>query len=302
MSHPSHGTTQPRPFWLQWSFVVPAAVIWVLGILWIAFGGLNSLNSTAHQPWVRQCMALPEAPSNASFFIPPIHSADGRYCLSAPSTETTALESGRSFAERRDLTRIDVWDAQTQRYFRLQGHTGRVRCFALSAPLLLTASDEGSDSAVRLWSLETGELLRTFDGAHPPCWGGFGFMGFSADHRLVLTATEDHAVRIWDTASGQALGRVVPPEGPTLFAFSPDSSRLALAGFSGDISVWDWRAGRSLRRWHAHDPFGGGAPDSGGVERMEFSPDGGRIRSSGPIDGSPAQREWDVATGRQAAP
>src|SRR5690349_16489411 len=135
------------------------AALAILSGAWLIVSGLPTFRAQMAHPWIRQCMAQPTAPSAASFFLPPIHVPPGRFCLSAPSRDDSigsAPEGGRAFAEARDLTRIEVWDAETHRYTLLAGHTGRVRCFAQAGTVLLSASDEAKDTAVRLWNLETG--------------------------------------------------------------------------------------------------------------------------------------------------
>lgn len=274
-----------------------------LGGAWAGYAGWRSMREAARHPWIADCLGQPLATGNASFFLPPIHTADRRYCLSAPALESLAKdapEEGRAFADRRDLTRIEVWDAREKRYWLLAGHTGRVRCWALAAPLLLTASDDARDPAVRLWSLDTGRLLRTFGAGRPACWGGFGLMGFSTGGGRVVTATEDRTVHVWDAATGAALGTLAPGEPATVFAFSPDGATLALGGFSGAIALWDWRAGRELRHWAAHDRFGATQPGAGGVEHLAFSADGARLVSTGPADAETVTREWLAATGEPA--
>ncbi len=280
------------------TFVVAAIGAW----LWLS--GIPAFRTNMAHPWVRQCMASDVAPSAASFFIPPVHTHDGRYCITAPSIEDVAInapEQGRAFADRRNLARIEVWDGKAKRYLALDDHKTRVRCFALASPLLLTASDSPDDPAVRLWSLLDGTLLQRLDGGRPGCWGGFSFMGLSPDHQLAVTATDDQKVHVWTTGNGKPAGTFSPGEGPTLFAFSSDRDVIALGGFSGDISLWNWRAGKLLRRWHAHDRFGVPVPDAGGVETLEFSADGTHLRSRGPVNGKESLMEWDVATGKVAA-
>ena len=99
-------------------------------------------------------------------------------------------------------------------------------------------------------------------------------------------------------AAFQPLAAFAPGTGPTIFAFPPDAALLALGEFTGAVSLWDWRAGKLLRRWSAHDPFGTVLPDSGGVEALRFSADGARLHTRGPRNGADAVMDWDVATGK----
>src|SRR5262249_46459083 len=68
---------------------------------------------------------------------------------------------------------------------------------------------------------------------------------FSPDGRLVLTASADGAVRVWDLASGRL---AVPPlahhEPITHAAFAPDGRVAVTAGDDRAARLWDLASGR----------------------------------------------------------
>jgi WD40 repeat protein len=62
---------------------------------------------------------------------------------------------------------------------------------------------------------------------------------FSADGALVLTASSDQTLAIWDCASATRLARIFPSSGPVAaVAMSPDGTRLASASTGAGL-LWD---------------------------------------------------------------
>ena len=148
---------------------------------------------------------------------------------------------------------------------------------------------------------------------------GFGVASaaFAPDGRTLAAGVGDRTIRLFDIATGQErLPRLdreeaLPPRKPgevlrkgydkawaaACLAFSPDGSLLA-SGVEGigwfartadvpPIRLWDWAAGRELRKLTGH-PIG--------TISMAFTPDGKTLVSSG---FEPMARVWDVATGRE---
>ena len=57
------------------------------------------------------------------------------------------------------------------------------------------------DRTIRLWNLETGELLHTLRG-HTD---GINSVAFSADGSTIISGSRDDTVRIWNVATGDEL-------------------------------------------------------------------------------------------------
>jgi RNA polymerase sigma factor (sigma-70 family) len=170
-------------------------------------------------------------------------------------------------------------------------HGGPVEALSLSADgkRLATGADDG---VIRIWNLETGQLLRRFDGL------GAVVMGFSValspDGKSLATPARGpdgfgpEQVVLWDTATGQEIRRMPgsPSSACSRLAFSPDGRVLAAGDWDGGrIHVWDAGTGREIKAWPAH---------AGTVTALAFTPDGKRLVSTGEHN---AVRLWDAATG-----
>lgn len=65
-------------------------------------------------------------------------------------------------------------------------------------------------------------------------------MAFSADGRLVATASQDGSARVWSARTGnlRVVLRVPVPTGGSGAVFSEDGRRLVTSDFDGYVRVW----------------------------------------------------------------
>lgn len=191
--------------------------------------------------------------------------------------------------------------------------------FSSDGSLLVTG---GYGTAVRLWSVEDGRLVRQFDVG--PVIGGLT-PEFSPDGSVLAVGHRNYSTFLFETATGKLL-RVLPkemsqeiqfhPEGHTLAVayvdasvatwrvsdgtllaerktqaeelytvdWSPDGSLLATAGLKGKITLWDPRD-LSLVREIA-------APEW--VIRVKFSPDGLGLHYAGGVNAPGGKRHLEI--------
>ncbi len=98
------------------------------------------------------------------------------------------------------------------------------------------ATGHEDDSAVRLWDVPGGRLLREFRGHS----GGVCSVSFSADNRTILSASRDETIRLWDVATGEERGVHVGHSGRVWnLAVSPDGRTIASVGQDGTVKLWD---------------------------------------------------------------
>ena len=116
---------------------------------------------------------------------------------------------------------------------------------------------------------------------------------FSPDGKLLASAYGDGYVRLWNPATGQAVGAPLPVDtgsggGAYGVAFSPDGKVLATADAEGNVQLWNPATQQASGAPLPADP-------GGGVVSMTFSPDG-KLLATADIDGY--LRLWDPATHR----
>lgn len=123
---------------------------------------------------------------------------------------------GRTFATGSGDNHTRLWETSTGKELRsLTGQKDSVFtpantavAFSPYGRFILTGISptqfDPSEPFVRLWEADTGKLVREFK--HPsPVWS----VAFSGDGKFVLTGSQDSTTRIWRTATGEELCRLI---------------------------------------------------------------------------------------------
>jgi len=109
---------------------------------------------------------------------------------------------------------------------------------------------------------------------------------FSPDGRRVVTASEDHTARVWEAATGKAVGQLLRHDGRVNSAvFSPDGKWVVTASEDSAARLWEADSGKLLSIFQGH---------TDAVTDAVFSPDGKWVLSASK-DGT--TRLWEAATG-----
>jgi WD40 repeat protein len=155
---------------------------------------------------------------------------------------------------------------------------------SLECPGALAFSPDGKtlacgSSPISLFDVPTGGLSHKLAAATQST---IQSLAFSPDGALLASSSSgDHAVRLWDVATGAEVRHV---EGFRQ-AFSPDGKTLASGGQA--LALWDVATGAPVRTFEGHKNT---------IGAVAFSPDG-RTLASGSSDET--ARLWNVATGAE---
>lgn len=119
---------------------------------------------------------------------------------SAPVSSVALSNDSEYVVEGRWDNRVYVWslDDLSQPTNVLRGHRGFVNDVAISPASNMVAS-ASSDKTVRLWNIETGELIQTLEGHQHSVTA----IDFSPNGQLLASGSRDHTVKLWNTDTGE---------------------------------------------------------------------------------------------------
>jgi len=113
-------------------------------------------------------------------------------------------------------------------------------------------------------------------------------VAFRPDGKLVLIASADRSVRLWDVEGKRDAKRLVGHTATVwAVAFSPDGSKAISGGVDGTARIWDLASGQELFKLEGHDAL---------VSAVAFSADGTKALT-GSFDGSVIW--WNAVTGKE---
>lgn len=146
----------------------------------------------------------------------------------------------------------------------------------------------GTPQSVRLWSTETGKLMRELRTEFA------GRMLFTRDGKRLLVSTREGTIRQYDVTGGQIVGEITPstrkPSGIFAIAMSPRGERLALCG-QGFIGVHDLATGKEIVHCSGHERGG---------HALAFSADESSLISLGYDENIEEQVcHWDLKSGQK---
>jgi WD40 repeat protein len=167
---------------------------------------------------------------------------------------------GRRALSGGEDTVVRLWDLESGDVVReFRGHTEWVFSVAFSPDgrLAYSASGgrhvgvwrDGTDSAVRVWDVETGREVRRLEGHRGIVWS----VAVSPDGRRVLSGGRDRTSIVWDAETGAEIrcfrGHT---DNVSCAAFLPDGLRAVSCGNDRTIRLWDVETGQELHCFRGH--------------------------------------------------
>ena len=151
---------------------------------------------------------------------------------------------------------VQIWHAATGVCLdTLSGHTARLlSCFVSTGALEHALAYDASQGAYSIWNLETESCVSTLSGHTDHFHPGLNDATFSPDGFLLLTASDDSAVKMWSTTTGTCLSTFVGhASGVATAVFSHDSCLALTASDDGTAKTWSTTTAICLRTFAGHD-------------------------------------------------
>jgi WD40 repeat protein len=168
----------------------------------------------------------------------------------------------------------------------MTGHDEEVMSVTVTADgRVISGSHDGT---VRVWDLDSGELLRTLTD-HQSHLRGVGAVAVSADGGRAVFGDYGGTVRVWDLDAGELLHSLTGHRRNLrveAVAVTAEGRRAVSGGYDGKVLVWDLDSGELLHSLTGHHSA---------VRAVAVSADGRRVVSGGYSD--TVVRVWDLGSG-----
>jgi WD40 repeat protein len=167
--------------------------------------------------------------------------------------------------------------------------TGRSQAIIRGGPNFAISSDSrrlafASGAGMRIYDLASRKEQKAIEDAHE----GATSQIIVSPQGVVVTASEDNTVRIWDAVTSRQRRKFAVDGWVRAIDLSADGNLLAASSFDDAVHLWDTRTGRERYRLAGHG-------EMGGRRTLSFLPGGNGLLSWGDDF---YLRLWDMKTGK----
>jgi len=162
-----------------------------------------------------------------------------------------------------------------------EGHTDSVRTVAFS-PDGSKALSSSSDSNMKLWHIETGEVINTFGNHADKVYS----VVFFSDGEHALSGSRDNTLKLWNVETGEKIRTLRGHTGSVRSVALSADEKLALSGSEDKtMKLWDVVQEKTIQTFEGHNK---------GIYAVAFSPTDDLVLS-GSLDDT--AKLWNMTTG-----
>ncbi|HEY9621736.1 MAG TPA: TIR domain-containing protein [Crinalium sp.] len=163
----------------------------------------------------------------------------------------------------------------------LSGHQFSVSSVSFS-PDGKTLASGSWDNSIKLWNVETGELIRTLPGHQ----SSVRSVSFSPDGKTLASGSGDKTIKLWNVETGELIRTLMGHQSSVRsMSLSSDGKTLASGSDDNSIKLWNVETGELIGTLTGH---------LYGVWSVSFSPDGKTLASG---SGDKTIKLWNMDTG-----
>ena len=161
---------------------------------------------------------------------------------------------------------ISLYNLKTARVVRIPSSSIAPEQAIVLSPDAKTLISSSSDSHMKFWNVETGELRRSF----PAFQGGSALaltstLALSSDSTILASGSWGGGMGLWDFQTGKLIQALSGHDQPvSALAISPNNTRLISGGEDHLIRLWDLTTGSRLQTLEGHQ---------GTISTLAVSPD-----------------------------